>query len=428
MATSPAKTPMKTPRGGQTPRGVTLLIEMSGKGGTELPVAATWCRAGDVMAAAHHTLRLGYHVDAYEYTLVGFGSLVGRARMQLEDVGLKGYGSGEFDRVLVELMPKYVAREALKAEGVLADQYGPAFVAALKARNADRVRKCVASAELPKYTLADAFVEAAKAGDAEATRFLLGAAKAGVSAADRYGATALHCAARHGHEALSAMLIEAGAAVDARDKKEETPLHWAVHHEQVVQLLLDHASSLDPADGTRCTPLHWAARAGETAVVRRLVAAGADVEAMESYGLTPLHVAAREGHENCVRALVGCGASVEARDNNGWTPLHWAAREGQISTVRALVGAGCDMIARNDGFGPDSAGMTPLHLAVRRERPDVVDFLVGSLPAGAIEKKARSGHTALDEAVELGHNGIIKMIRNGRRTEATCGTQGCILS
>jgi ankyrin repeat protein len=95
------------------------------------------------------------------------------------------------------------------------------------------------------------------------------------------------------------------------------------------------------------------------AVVRTLLAAGADYEARDAGGWRPLHIAVREGHVDAAQLLVEAGADVEAPDDDGFKPLHLAADGGYVEVVRALVDAVVDVEAEAaDGF-------RPLHYAAR---------------------------------------------------------------
>jgi len=63
--------------------------------------------------------------------------------------------------------------------------------------------------------------------------------------------------------------------------------------------------------------LHAAAGRGDTATVRALLSAGADLEGRDIDGCTALHRAAQEGRTETVQELVAAGADVEAKDEYG---------------------------------------------------------------------------------------------------------------
>jgi hypothetical protein len=103
----------------------------------------------------------------------------------------------------------------------------------------------------------------------------------------------------------------------------------------------------DSAGGDMAVYLHEAALSGDVADVRRLVAAGADLE--EQYdvdGWRPLHVAAAMGMLEVVTVLVELGADKEAKEANGWRPLHMAAGNGHVETMTVLVQLGANKEAK----------------------------------------------------------------------------------
>lgn len=61
------------------------------------------------------------------------------------------------------------------------------------------------------------------------------------------------------------------------------------------------------------TPLHVASKWGNSAVVERLLAAGAQIECFTRDGLTPLHCAARSGHAQVIQLLLNAGANYSAK-------------------------------------------------------------------------------------------------------------------
>ncbi|MGC0313077.1 ankyrin repeat domain-containing protein [Kitasatospora acidiphila] len=108
-------------------------------------------------------------------------------------------------------------------------------------------------------------------------------------------------------------------------------------------------------------PLHVAARDGHTGIVRQLLAAGADVNAVEPcFGAVPLHKAVYNGHAEITTLLVNAdGINLDFQGaTNGYSPLHDALWHGYEDCARILLAAG----ARTDLVGHD--GKTPRDIAV----------------------------------------------------------------
>lgn len=108
------------------------------------------------------------------------------------------------------------------------------------------------------------------------------------------------------------------------------------------------------------TPLLVAARDGHTEIVRELLTAGADANAVEPvFGAVPVHKAVYNGHADITQILVDHhGVDIDFQGaTNGYTPLHDAIWHGYEECARILFAAG----ARLDLVGHD--GKTPLALA-----------------------------------------------------------------
>lgn len=118
------------------------------------------------------------------------------------------------------------------------------------------------------------------------------------------------------------------------------------------------------------TLLHAAAAGHQVELVKILLAAGADVHATGPHRLAqPLHYAA-DGYLQdprwdparqtaTIRLLAKAGADLNACDKNGATPLHRAVRTRCAAAVKQLLELGSDPTPRNN------SGSTPFHLAVQ---------------------------------------------------------------
>lgn len=151
--------------------------------------------------------------------------------------------------------------------------------------------------------------------------------------------------ARSDHK-IAVRLLEAGADPAAASKGQSTLLMAASSRLQMVGLLpalLAHerCPNVNAAGTDGSTALHLAARAGNSAAVQSLLAAGADASARKSCGSTVLMEAARARDGATVRTLLASGQAgdVCARNAEGYTALRIAARHGNGEAISALFEA-----------------------------------------------------------------------------------------
>jgi hypothetical protein len=102
----------------------------------------------------------------------------------------------------------------------------------------------------------------------------------------RYGGTALHYAAYHGHLPAVNALINAGAAVDIQDIGNRWAL-WCGRVGGGAESAAGRRGPVPPPNAAvarRRTPLHWAAYFGHADAMAALLGAGADASIQDSLG------------------------------------------------------------------------------------------------------------------------------------------------
>jgi ankyrin repeat protein len=152
--------------------------------------------------------------------------------------------------------------------------------------------------------------EAAALGRIDRLRALLAATPALATERSADGFTALHFPAFFGigdAAAASRELLAAGADVNARSDNALSvlPIHSAVAgaHDDVVAVLVDAGADVNAEQVHGWRPLHGAAQTGSLVSVERLLAAGADPEARNEGGTTPLDLALAGEHAAIVARL-----------------------------------------------------------------------------------------------------------------------------
>ena len=228
--------------------------------------------------------------------------------------------------------------------------------------------------------------------------------QAAVNAKDKDGQTPLHRAASGGNTKKIRQLLEAGADVNAKDKAGETPLHRAAWHGHTgaVRLLLEAKADVNATENKGKTPLHWAACMSHSDAVRTLLGADASVNARDSDGCTPLHRAAWNENLDVLHLLLNAGANIDAEDNDGRTLLHKAIQYSNTNTTSLLLATGADVNVK------DKDGWTPLHLAAWDGHTDTINMLLkAKADVNATENK---GKTPLHWAARNGHTAAIRLL------------------
>lgn len=175
---------------------------------------------------------------------------------------------------------------------------------------------------------------------------ILIAASANVGAKNSYGVTALYIAARAGDAAATKLLLAAGANANTALPSGETALMTAARtgNADVVRALLtggdDTISLLEIGEQRAVTDA--AESAGYAVPTNPTIATNyADVNVRERlYGRTALLIAAAEGHADVVRLLIEAGSDVNALDEEGSSPLSLARSFGFLDVAATIAAAG----------------------------------------------------------------------------------------
>ncbi|MHC4752085.1 MAG: ankyrin repeat domain-containing protein [Planctomycetota bacterium] len=223
-----------------------------------------------------------------------------------------------------------------------------------------------------------------------------------------------------GRKDIFDLLIQRGADVNAKDKRGQTPLYWAVDHDDFDSLksLIAHGAKVDTKFWDGETALMSEASKGRIEAVKLLLEAGANISAKDDTGQTALHrmmdVSYRPS-KDMTELLLARGADVNLKDKEGRTPLHLAAESADRDIVKFLLDKGAKVNAKDD-----ESGFTPLHHAARFGKKNVAELLIAK--GADINAKDKQGHTPLQVAVnhdyEVAELLINKGADSGVRTES----------
>ncbi|MDO4710160.1 MAG: ankyrin repeat domain-containing protein [Pseudomonadota bacterium] len=232
--------------------------------------------------------------------------------------------------------------------------------------------------------------------------------------ADDEGCTPLHHAARSTDPSVAALLLDAGASLDALNHAGQSPLAqaalagnwrmlkflaergakpWPLGGEPVllaaaasddddpagVEFLLRQKAAVDARGRQGRTALQQAAQAGHGQIVKTLLAAGADPLLADDEGLNAWLLAAAGGHQMVLEILLAAGADVNNTDPEGRDALIRAIENGKASPALAtwLRESGIDT------FRLDATGRGALDMAVAEGRWTLVAAIDPDYPLPA---------------------------------------------
>jgi len=235
---------------------------------------------------------------------------------------------------------------------------------------------------------------AARQGDLASAKYLL-AAGADINQTTAGGWTPLLTATNNRHYQFGKYLVEHGANVNTANSKNFTPIYLATDNRHIeggdfpvpkpdmdglkyIKVLLDHGAKVHArvSDNTETrtiftnqwffepgtTPFIRAAQSGDLALMKLLLAHGADPKAKNDYGDTALSAVAGIGWVEGVtydhsseeslevaKMLLDLGVDVNSQNRDLRTPLMGAAHKGRTNMIQLLVDRGAKLDTRDKG-------------------------------------------------------------------------------
>lgn len=202
-------------------------------------------------------------------------------------------------------------------------------------------------------------------------------AQVGPSEAEYAAYKGLHAAAAKGDVAAIKKLAADKTGLNARDGYGRTPLMVATYAKQhaAARALIAAGADLDALERDRYDVVTIASVANDVTMLKIALAAGAKSgQTTSRYDGTALIAAAHLGHANVVRTLIAAGAPLDHVNNLNWTALIESIVLGDggpnhVACLKALVDAGADVNI------PDGNGVSPLQLAQRHGFDEMVAIL-----------------------------------------------------
>jgi ankyrin repeat protein len=200
---------------------------------------------------------------------------------------------------------------------------------------------------------------------------------------------------------LSLLVFALAGTAQAADK---AALADAAEHRNpaLVRELLAKGADVNAAQVDGMTALHWAVYNDDAETAQLLVGSRANVNATNRYGVPPLLTACTNGNATLVRLLLDGGADANASLPGGETALMTAARVGSFEAVKALLARGANPNAQ------ERRNQTALMWAAAEGHATVVRALIEA--GSTINATLPSGFTPLFFAVREGHIDVVRVL------------------
>lgn len=239
---------------------------------------------------------------------------------------------------------------------------------------------------------------AAKEGHLDIVKYLLERG-ANPNATNHYGVSVLWIPCQRGLTNIVELLLEKGAnpeispsGIEAEERSISgwTPLYAAIKSRQyaVVKILLTANANPNAVTSLGSTPFLLASEIGDLDVIKCFVEHGANLDYSPSgkeadelniTGQTALFMATLKEQNDVVQYLIEKGSRVNVKNRYGVSPLLLCAEGGNETLVRLLVSVGADVNMSPSGelaVEHILAGQTPLYGAAKKGHYNICKFLI----------------------------------------------------
>lgn len=210
----------------------------------------------------------------------------------------------------------------------------------------------------------------------------------GPNVTDENGITPLHYAVLGERSNITAVLLDAGANIEAVDRYGMKPFDLrrpVVNNRQEHRLTAHQAASMGNLEQTRAyismggdlhaldhgnyTLMQHAALNGQSDVVAELLSAGADAQHFHPSTTPPVHLAAKSGSIKALEVLLVHGADPTVLSPLRQNAAHLASESGNVECLDMLHKRGVDLHAE------DLLKQTPMDLALNKSHTVAVQWL-----------------------------------------------------
>jgi ankyrin repeat protein/L-ascorbate metabolism protein UlaG (beta-lactamase superfamily) len=255
------------------------------------------------------------------------------------------------------------------------------------------------------------------------------------------GMTSLHYAAYFGNAEVADYALKNGVSLDAKDGRGLTPLWFTVSGSRPAMLkkLIALGADLRIKNQAGDNLLFRAAMSADLDVINILLDNGFQAGEKNQYGMTPLSYAVRGDGVEVMKLLVSKGADLKVVRASGLTLLHDAALSGGAVSINYLLDCGLDINAKADERGTplllaadfgneegalalvrrgadvnaaDAGGQTAILIAVKKGQKALVEELLNR-KAGLGALDPSTGKTILDEAAARGYSAVVDLLLAG---------------